>query len=153
MRAEYWILAALALAIAEILAPGTFLIFFAVGALVTAAASFLLDSLAAQLGVFVAAAVAAMIAGNSLYRHLLRGRGTNALGRGPSGEPGFVEEAIVNGRGKVRVRDISWLATGPDLPVGTPIVVTGRRGGTLLEVAVRHQAGAVGGPATGSIPN
>ena len=138
MRAEYWVLAAIALTVAEILAPGTFLIFFAVGALMTAALSLVVASLVAQLGVFVAATIVALLAGSRLYRYLLSQRTTNRLGRGPIGEPGIVEEAIVNGRGKVRVRDIAWLATGSDLPVGTPIVVTGRRGGTLLEVAARR---------------
>jgi inner membrane protein len=138
MRAEYWVLAAIALTVAEILAPGTFLIFFAVGALITAALSLVVASLVAQLGVFVVATVVALLAGSRLYRHLLSKRAANRLGQGPIGEPGVVEEAIVNGRGKVRVRDIAWLATGADLPAGTPIVVTGRRGGTLLEVAARR---------------
>ena len=155
MRAEYWVLIALLLAIAEILAPGTFLIFFAVGALLTAALSLLVASFAAQLGMFVAATIGALFAGSSFYRHLLGKRAANRLGQGPIGEPGIVEEAIVNGRGKVRVRDIAWLATGSDLPVGTPIVVTGRRGGTLLEVAARrHEAGpALGGGAPSRASN
>ena len=138
MRAEYWLLAALVLTIAEVLAPGIFLIFFAVGALVTAAATLFAPTLVAQLGVFVAASVVALLAGNSLYRHFLAKRRANGLGQGPVGEPGVVEKAIVDGRGKVRVRDISWLATGPDLPKGTPIVVVGRPSGTLLEVAARE---------------
>ncbi len=155
MRAEYWVLAALLLTIAEVLAPGTFLIFFAVGALMTAALSLFVASLAAQLGLFVAATGIAVLVGNSLYRRLLSKRAAHRLGQGPIGEPGIVEEAIVNGRGKVRVRDIAWLATGADLPVGTPIVVTGRRGGTLLEVAVRRHkpAAAIGGGAPGHVPN
>ena len=124
MRAEYWILAAIALIIAEVLAPGTFLIFFAAGALITAGVSLVVASLVGQLGVFVAATVVAVLAGSRLYRHLLDKRAANRLGQGPIGEPGIVEDAIVNGRGKVRVRDIAWLATGSDLPVGTPIVVT-----------------------------
>jgi len=136
MRFEYWIVAALVLAIAEMVAPGTFLIFFAIGALVTAAATAFIGELAPQLGVFVAAAIVAALAGRSLYRRLLGRRQANALGQGPVGEPGLVEEAIVNGRGKVRVRDIAWLAEGPDLAAGTPIVVV-RRDGTLLKVKPR----------------
>jgi len=136
MRAEYWLLAALLLAIAEIIAPGTFLIFFAIGALVTAAVTVATQDLGIELGVFVAASIAAALAGHSLYRRLLGKRGKNLLGHGPVGEPGTVEEPIVNGRGKVQVRGISWLAEGPELPAGTPIVVV-RRKGTLLEVRKR----------------
>lgn len=139
MRGEYWLLAALALAIAEVVNPGIFLIFFAAGALVAAGASGFVPEIAGQLAIFVAASLAALFAGTSFYRRFLDRRGANGLGRGPVGEPGTVEEAIVGGRGKVRVRDIAWLATGPDLPAGTPITVV-RCKGTLLEVARRPPA-------------
>jgi hypothetical protein len=139
MRPEFWVIAALLLTIAEVLAPGTFLIFFAGGALVTAAASLAFASIVAQLGMFSVATVVLLLAGNSLYRRLLATKRASRLGQGPIGEPGIVEQRIVNGRGKVRVRDISWLATGPDLPTGTAIVVI-RRDGTLLEVAARQDA-------------
>jgi len=44
----------------------------------------------------------------------------------------MVEQAIQNGRGKVRVGDTLWLAEGPDLPVGTWVKVTGARGTILV---------------------
>lgn len=134
MRAEYWAVAAFGLAIAEILLPGVFLIFFAGGALVAAAVALAADSLVVQLGVFVVATLAALLAGNSVYRRYVAGKNGGQLDLSPVGEPGMVEENIVNGRGKVRVRDISWLAAGPDLPKGTPIVVVASSG-TLLNVA------------------
>ncbi|WP_183422836.1 NfeD family protein [Luteibacter sp. Sphag1AF] len=40
-------------------------------------------------------------------------------------------EPIVNGRGKARVGDGMWLVSGPDLPVGTMVEVTGVDGTTL----------------------
>jgi len=46
-----------------------------------------------------------------------------------------VEEAIANGRGKVRVGDTVWQAEGPDAPAGTRVKVTGARGTVLLVVA------------------
>jgi membrane protein implicated in regulation of membrane protease activity len=140
MRAEYWVIVALLLAVAEVLAPGAFLIFFALGALVAAAAALVFPSLAVQLGVLAAATVGALIAGNAFYRRLLSTRRANGLGRGPVGELGVVEDPIVGGRGKVRVRDISWLASGPDLPAGSPIVVVRKSGGTILVVAPRDPA-------------
>ena len=139
MRSEYWVVAALVLTIAEVLAPGTFLIFFAGGAMATAAASLFFASITAQLGIFSGATIVLLLVGNSLYRRLLARKLENTLGLGPIGEPGIVEQRIVNGRGKVRVRDTSWLATGPDLAKGTAIVVV-RRDGTLLEVAPLHDA-------------
>lgn len=151
MLAEYWILAALMLAIAEVLAPGIFLIFFALGALTVALAArlFGVGDIVWQLATFVAATVFVLLVGHSFYRRFLAHRAAEGIGRGPLGEPGVVEEPIVGGRGKVRVRDISWLATGPDLAKGTPIVVVGRPEGTLLEVAPRHAAAPGAAPASG----
>ena len=142
MLAEYWVLGSLMLAIAEVVAPGIFLIFFALGALVTAIAArfFGIADIVWQLAIFVAATIAILVAGHSFYSRFLAHRAAEAIGHGPLGEPGIVEEPIVAGRGKVRVRDISWLATGPDLAKGTPIVVVGRPEGTLLEVAPRRHA-------------
>ncbi len=42
-------------------------------------------------------------------------------------------EAIVNGRGKVRVADTLWLVTGPDMPAGTTVKVVSVDG-TILKV-------------------
>jgi membrane protein implicated in regulation of membrane protease activity len=48
-----------------------------------------------------------------------------------------VEEAIENGRGKVRVGDSVWQADGPDVPAGSRVKVTGARG-TVLVVVAEH---------------
>jgi inner membrane protein len=150
MLAEYWLLAALMLTIAEVLAPGVFLIFFALGAVAAAVAARLFGvvDLVWQLAIFVAATILILLAGHSFYRRFIAHRAAEGIGRGPLGEPGIVEEPIVDGRGKVRVRDISWLATGPDLAKGTPIVVVGRPEGTLLEVAPRRHAAPDVAPAS-----
>ena len=134
MRAELWLLAALVIAIAEVLAPGIFLIFLALGALAAALVAFLLDDIRWQLVVFAAASAIAVFFGRALYRRFLPKRDeASELGRGPVDEHGTVVDPIVAGRGKVKVRDTVWLAAGPDLPAGTPILVSGREG-TLLHV-------------------
>src|SRR5215470_14817485 len=48
-----------------------------------------------------------------------------------------VEEAIANGRGKVRVGDSVWQAEGPDVPAGGRVKVTGARGTVLVVTAER----------------
>ena len=58
----------------------------------------------------------------------LNQRGTQAVGR-----VYLVEEAIVAGRGKVRVGDTLWAAEGCETPAGTPVRVTGVNG-TVLRV-------------------
>ncbi len=44
----------------------------------------------------------------------------------------MVEEAIADGRGKVRVGDTVWNARGPDAAQGTRVKVTGTNGTVLL---------------------
>ena len=56
----------------------------------------------------------------------------NARGQQYVGRSLLVEQAIQNGRGKVRVGDTLWQAEGPDLPVGSWVKVTGTRGTILL---------------------
>jgi len=142
VRAEYWLLLGLVLAIAEVLAPGTFMIFVALGAFGAAAAALVLDDLRWQLLVFALASGMAVLFGRELYARLARRRDeASTIGSGPVGEHGTVVDAIVDGRGKVKVRDSVWLAAGPDLAAGTRIVVA-RRDGTLLEVrALDHGRG------------
>jgi membrane protein implicated in regulation of membrane protease activity len=43
-----------------------------------------------------------------------------------------VEQAIQNGRGKVRVGDTLWQAEGPDVPAGARVKVTSARGTVLV---------------------
>ena len=57
------------------------------------------------------------------------------------GARGTVCDAFFNGRGKVRVGDGVWLADGPDLPEGTPIVVSAVRGTRLVVQAVEPRPG------------
>jgi membrane protein implicated in regulation of membrane protease activity len=43
-----------------------------------------------------------------------------------------VEQAIQNGRGKVRVGDTLWQAEGPDVPAGARVKVTSAKGTVLV---------------------
>jgi membrane protein implicated in regulation of membrane protease activity len=56
----------------------------------------------------------------------------NVRGAQYIGREATVAEAIVNGRGKIRVGDTLWLAEGPDCDTGTQVKVTGTRGTLLL---------------------
>jgi membrane protein implicated in regulation of membrane protease activity len=44
----------------------------------------------------------------------------------------MIEDAIVNGRGKVRVGDTVWVAEGEDGPKGTNVKITGADGSVLV---------------------
>ena len=56
----------------------------------------------------------------------------NVRGQQYVGRSVVVEQAIQNGRGKVRADDTLWLAEGPDVPAGARVTVTGTRGTILL---------------------
>lgn len=56
----------------------------------------------------------------------------NERGRQYVGRSVVVEEAIANGRGKVRVGDTLWSAEGPDAPAGASVTVTGTKGIVLV---------------------
>jgi membrane protein implicated in regulation of membrane protease activity len=57
----------------------------------------------------------------------LNERGQQYIGRSL-----VVEQAIQNGRGKVRVGDSVWQAEGPDAPAGARVKVTGAKGTVLV---------------------
>jgi membrane protein implicated in regulation of membrane protease activity len=56
----------------------------------------------------------------------------NERGQQYVGRSLVVEQAIQNGRGKVRVGDTLWQAEGPDTPAGSRVRVTATRGTVLV---------------------
>lgn len=140
MSIELWLLLAFGLTIAEVVAPGTFLVFLGIGAVAAALSVLVTAELRLQIVVFVIASGVAVLFGRALYRRILTRRDSaSEIGRGPAGEHDVVVDPIVDGRGKVKVRDTVWLAAGPDLPAGTTIVVQ-RCAGTLLYIKPREHA-------------
>jgi len=56
----------------------------------------------------------------------------NVRGRQYIGRSVVVEQAIQNGRGKVRVGDTLWAAEGPDASAGSQVTVIGTKGTVLV---------------------
>ena len=132
-----WVVAAGVLALGELHVPGSYLIWIALGAAVTASADAAWGlSLHAQLAVFAAASALSSGTGYFVYRNLHRRRRSemrlNERGEAMVGARGTVCEAFVNGSGKVRLGDGVWLAAGPDLAEGTPVVVSAVHGTRLF---------------------
>ncbi len=130
-----WLSFGVLLCIAEMIVPGVFLMWLGIAALITGAAAFFLPiPTAAQLGVFAVLAIASVFigrrwsAGKEIVSDdpMLNDRLARLIG-----EPVVVEDAIVGGRGRVRVGDGVWPATGSDAPVGARLRVTGADGGVL----------------------
>ncbi len=145
-----WIVLAGVLALTEMVAPSSYLMWIALGAAVTAGAAATGAAIEGQLAVFAIATALSCVAGYFVYRQMESDRGggvpLNAPQRSMIGARGTVSEAFVSGRGKVRIGDTVWLADGPDLAEGTPVVVAGLRG-TRLEVTDQPETGAGSKPA------
>ena len=139
-----WVILAGVLGLAEMHVPGSYLMWIALGAAVTGGmdAAFNLD-LTAQIGTFAVASAISCGGGYFVYRWVSRPHRAevvlNERNRLLLGARGTVCEALVNGAGKVRVADGVWLAAGPDLAAGTPIVVTAVHGTRLHVDAYRTQ--------------
>ncbi len=127
-----WMVLGFVLLILEILAPGVFLLWIGLAALIVGAVSLLLWDAGfwvwqVQVVVFLALSLACAFAGKKIMgkrgddtdQPLLNRRGDQLVGRTAT-----LSEPIVNGRGRVKIGDTMWRVSGPDLPVGTTVRVT-----------------------------
>jgi membrane protein implicated in regulation of membrane protease activity len=143
-----WLLAAIALGIAELIAPGVFLIWLAAAAAATGllTLAFGID-LPFQFAVFALLAIAAVYSGRRWYLAnpmpsadpMLNDRAARLVGRTV-----VVTQAIENGEGRVRVGDGVWSCRGLDAPEGARVRITGADGSCLKVEPVR----AIEGPAS-----
>ena len=132
-----WAIAALLLATAELAVPGVFLIFLAIAAAITGAATFVLPDLplAAQIGAFAAWSVIAVLIGRRWYTdypveasdRMLNDRAARIVGQTVT-----VEGAIEHGRGRVVLGDGTWPARGPEAAGGTMMRVIAVEDGVLV---------------------
>ena len=130
-----WLAAALVLVIAEMLAPGFFLVFVGVGAAVTGIVVLLLPlPVLGQALLFAVFTAGAVTVGRRWYHRsdkvssdpLLNDRTARLIGRQVE-----VCDAIVGGEGRVKVGDGAWNATGPDVAAGTTVRIVGATGSVL----------------------
>jgi membrane protein implicated in regulation of membrane protease activity len=135
--AAAWVVAALALGIAELVVPGVFLIFLAIAAGVTAAIVYALPEVpaAAQIASFAVWSAATVLIGRRWYRDYpvagddgaLNDRGGRLVGTIVT-----VTTPLADGRGRVSIGDGSWLAAGPDMAAGTRARVVAIDGGMVV---------------------
>jgi membrane protein implicated in regulation of membrane protease activity len=134
-----WWIAGVVLLILEILAPGTFFLWFGVAAIVTGIVAMIHDfGWQTELILFAVLAVVFAVVGRRYFSYdsrrsdqpLLNERAARLIGRDFT-----LAEPIVGGMGKLRVEDSSWRISGPDLPSGTRVRVTGHDGALLTVVA------------------
>jgi membrane protein implicated in regulation of membrane protease activity len=127
-----WFVAGGVLLVLEVLAPGVFMLWLGLAALLVGAISLVVDwPWQAQ---FVAFAIAAIPA----WRRLSRGTRTDQpfLNRRADAFVGRVftlEKPIVDGTGTIGIDDTVWRVSGPDTPAGSKVKVT-RVDGAALHV-------------------
>ncbi len=131
----FWLIIGGLLGIAEILIPGFFLIWLSAAAIVTGIVGFLLPiPMTAQMALFAVLAVASVYSGRRWFAiNPIESSDPNLNDRGARliGESVVVVEAIIGGRGRVKVGDSVWTAKGADAAVGARVRITGSDGATL----------------------
>ncbi|GLS43483.1 NfeD family protein [Methylobacterium brachythecii] len=130
-----WILAGLLLMGGELLLPGIFLVWLGLAAFVTGLVEAGVDlPWQAQLPLFaLLSAITVTIATRLNHAEVpLLNRGV----RGLVGREVVLETPIVAGRGGMRLDDTLWRISGPDMPAGTRVRVTGAEGTILTVVGV-----------------
>lgn len=130
----HWLIAGVLLMALEVVAPAMVLMWFGFGAVVTGILLWLIPdmSIAWQLLIFSVVSLISVFAwrksnlreenitsdtpdlNNRLHSHI--------------GKEYKLSEAIIDGRGSMRVGDTAWRVQGPDLPSGTRVRVTGVEG-------------------------
>jgi membrane protein implicated in regulation of membrane protease activity len=135
-----WVIVGLVLLGLEILAPGNVLVWFGLAALVTGGVAFVADLHWQIEGlIFAALAIVFVIVGRRYFAR----RGSvseqpylNQRAMGLVGRTYVLDAPIVNGHGQVKIDDTNWRVTGPDLPSGAKVRVTGADGPLLMVSAV-----------------
>lgn len=144
----WWILAAILIGI-EVLAPGTFFLWFGLSAIVVGAITMLLGLESTiwiwqiQLIAFVLFALLFAVLGRSLMQKRgwdkseqpdLNDRGGQLVGR-----HAILTQPIRQGMGRAQLGDTTWRVEGPDLPEGAKVVVVSANGGTLKVNAIQSE--------------
>jgi inner membrane protein len=138
---NWWVLALVLLGL-EILAPGTFFLWFGISAFVIGTISLAVGEGSTfwvwqtQMIAFVVLSLVAALAGRRFLNQygaediddpLLNERGRQLVGR-----TAVLSEPILEGQGRVRMGETTWRVSGPDLPAGTRVRVVDAKSNTLL---------------------
>ena len=134
----YWAVLGAILAVIEVAVPAMVCIWLGAAALGVAAIAWRYPDLAweHQGLIFAVLALASVTIGRAAFLRVGSAAGETRLNRRAESHIGrmfTLEGAIVDGRGRLRVDDTSWLVEGPDLPAGTRVRVIGADN-TILRV-------------------
>ncbi len=137
-----WVIFGLVLLGLEIMAPGTFFLWFGISAIVVGAVTLVVGTDNAvwvwqlQWIVFLVLTLGTAIVG----RRIMVNKGwdgsdnpnLNERGQQMVGRTAILSDAISEGRGRAKIGDTVWQVSGPDLAQGSRVRVTGHDGGVLM---------------------
>ncbi|MBO0902874.1 NfeD family protein [Jiella sonneratiae] len=138
--ADYgWWIVGLVLLVLEVVVPGIYLVFFGLAALVVGTNAFLVGGsgwfgFPQQVIAFVVVAAVAIYLGRRWYGQAPGPEDAGPLNRRTGrlvGREARLTDAIVDGRGRIALEDSWWSVSGPDLPQGTRVRITGADGAVL----------------------
>ncbi len=133
MTAWQWMSLGIALLAFELMFPGLFLLWFGLSALITAVLVYLLGlPSVVAIGIFLIAGVAL-----SFFISKKQNAGAQFLVNDSInkmvGKVIVLDEAIVNGRGRVKIADSHWTVTGPNFAGGSRVKVVEVQAGPTHE--------------------
>lgn len=128
-----WMVLGFILLTFEIAAPGVFLLWIGIAAIIVGALSLLLWDAAfwvwqLQVVLFLVLSVVCALLGRRIMATRGYGNDLPLLNRRSAqmiGRTATLSEPILNGRGRIQLGDTIWRVAGPDLPVGTRVQVIG----------------------------
>lgn len=135
-----WLILGIVLMALELFAPGVFMFWLGLAALLAGLVAFLFDpSWQIQILLFAVFALAAVPLWRRLARHRSSNSGSNPfLNRRTDalvGREFTLEKPIVDGTGTVRIDDTIWRVAGPDAPAGSKVRVVQADGASLTVAA------------------
>lgn len=122
-----WLILGGLLIILELMVPGFFLIFFGLAAAVVGLVALAVEiSWQVQCLLFAALSLGGVLFARKFWVHDSEASDNPLLNRRAAqyvGHSYTLEQAIKNGRGKIRIGDTLWTVEGPDLPADSQITV------------------------------
>jgi inner membrane protein len=133
----FWLSLGFILGAVEMIAPGFFLMWLGLAAIIVGVLTWLLPGMIIpmQVALFAVLSVLTVYAGKKFLKdNPIESDDPNLNNRGArlTGEIVTVIEAISDGHGRVKVGDTDWNARGADAAVGAKVRVTGADGAVLL---------------------
>ncbi len=135
-----WLILGIVLMALELAAPGVFLMWLGLAALLVGLLSFAIQpSWQSQILMFAVFAVAAVPLWRRVARNHAASKSNPFLNKRADALVGRVftlEKPIIDGAGTVRIDDTIWRVSGPDTPAGSQVKVVRADGASLTVAAV-----------------